>query len=155
MLEIAQRRWNTAAFWALLLAVAAWLTNLLFFVVPSLSRVLPALSVLVAVAALIVMATAVRRAIAQSLIYRGKVLSIILAVVTLALSGLAIASLFGFRKLPSSAEAPQIGQQVPDFALTDAEGRSVSLASLFAASPDDRPPAAPKAVLLIFYRGYW
>jgi len=59
------------------------------------------------------------------------------------------------RALPASADAPHVGQKVPDFTLADTNGQPVSLAQLFALAPGDPSAAAPKAVLLIFYRGYW
>jgi len=155
MPEVGQRRWNSAAIWALLLAIGSLLANLAFFIRPPLQQALPWLSLLLALMALVLVAAALRRAFAQSEVYRGKAVRIVLLVVTLALSGL---NIFGFvqaRALPASAAAPQVGQQVPDFTLANTGGRSVSLESLFAAVPGDSPPAAPKAVLLIFYRGYW
>jgi hypothetical protein len=63
------------------------------------------------------------------------------------------------RKLPNSTAAPQVGQQVPEFTLQDTSGKSVSLDQLLASSSSGSLPAfqnrTPKAVLLIFYRGYW
>jgi peroxiredoxin len=66
-----------------------------------------------------------------------------------------IFTFFLARKLPGTIAAPQIGQRVPDFTLTDANGQSVSLDSLFTPASGEPQSAAPKAVLLIFYRGYW
>lgn len=54
--------------------------------------------------------------------------------------------------LPVSAGAPRVGQKAPDFTLTDASDKSVTLAQLLAEPLNNKPP---KAVLLIFYRGYW
>ncbi|HEY3770729.1 MAG TPA: hypothetical protein VGN44_18790, partial [Candidatus Angelobacter sp.] len=73
------------------------------------------------------------------------------------------------RKLPAADAAPQVGQKAPDFALADTNGNKVSLGQLLG-SGGGAPPvnamsavaanagasataAAPKAVLLIFYRG--
>jgi cytochrome oxidase Cu insertion factor (SCO1/SenC/PrrC family) len=52
--------------------------------------------------------------------------------------------------LPAMAQAPRakpvaVGEQAPDFTLTDQNGRSHSLA----AQRGKRP------VVLVFYRGYW
>ena len=49
----------------------------------------------------------------------------------------------------------QVGQRAPDFTLADSTGRSVSLDDLLAAEPGNLASSGPKAVLLIFYRGYW
>ena len=54
--------------------------------------------------------------------------------------------------LPPSAGAPQVGEKAPDFTLTDVNDKPVTLAQLLAEPIDNKPP---KAVLLIFYRGYW
>ncbi|HZE25074.1 MAG TPA: hypothetical protein VE054_13850 [Blattabacteriaceae bacterium] len=74
--------------------------------------------------------------------------------------------------MPSSAAAPQVGQKVPDFTLADTSGNKVSLDQLLGkadasvsasantatgqAIPVGLSTATPtKAVLLVFYRGYW
>ncbi|HLE63093.1 MAG TPA: hypothetical protein VI750_08145 [Pyrinomonadaceae bacterium] len=54
--------------------------------------------------------------------------------------------------LPASAGAPQVGQKAPDFTLTDSNDNAVALAQLLTEPINNKPP---KAVLLIFYRGYW
>ncbi len=54
--------------------------------------------------------------------------------------------------LPPSSAAPQVGQKAPDFTLTDANDKAVALAQLLTEPINNKPP---KAVLLIFYRGYW
>jgi len=51
------------------------------------------------------------------------------------------------RQLPAKSLALQVGQHAPDFTLPDTNHKPVALASLEA--------SAPKAVLLVFYRGYW
>jgi hypothetical protein len=54
--------------------------------------------------------------------------------------------------LPPSSAAPQIGQKAPDFTLTDLSNKPITLAQLLTEPINNKPP---KAVLLIFYRGYW
>lgn len=151
----AARRWNTATIWALLLAIGALATNLVFFLNPPVQSALPWLNLGLTLAALILLGVGLRRAIAHWQDYRGKALSIVFSVFALILTG---ASLFLFshaRDLPKSAAAPQVGQQLPDFTLEDTSGQQVSLDSLFQFSASDPSTPAPKAVLLIFYRGYW
>jgi len=155
MTEAAKLRWNTVPMWALLLAIVALLTNVAFFVSVPLQSALSWVSLTLAVVALIVMVTGVRRAIVQSQVYRGKVLSIVLAVVTLTVAGLNISGFFGARALPGAASSPQVGQQAPDFTVRDSSGLPTSLDSLFVPAPGAPASDAPKAVLLIFYRGYW
>lgn len=151
----AAERWNTATIWALLLAIGALATNFVFFLNPPLQATLPWLGLGSTVAALVLLGVGIRRGIAHWQNYRGKVLSIVFSVFALILAG---ASLFLFshaRALPSPAAAPQVGQQLPDFMLKATDGQQVSLSSLFQLSPGDSSSPAPKAVLLIFYRGYW
>src|SRR5258708_34852810 len=54
--------------------------------------------------------------------------------------------------LPRSVGAPQVGQKAPDFTLTDSNNKLVTLTQLLTEPINNKPP---KAVLLIFYRGYW
>jgi hypothetical protein len=154
MPEVA-KRWNVAAAWAFLLALAALSVNFIFFVNPPLQAALPWIGAVLAAAALVALAIALWRAIVHSHIYGGKALSIVLAVLTVAVSSANVFIFFHARALPNATGAPQVGQRLPDFTLTDTLGQSVSLDSLFEPQPGDPSPSAPKAVLLIFYRGYW
>ena len=54
--------------------------------------------------------------------------------------------------LPKSAGAPQLGQKAPEFTLTDTNNKPVTLTQLLTEPLNNQQP---KAVLLIFYRGYW
>ena len=83
----------------------------------------------------------------------GKVLGSILGLVTLLIVAVNVLAFVTSHRLPASTKAPQIGQKAPEFTLPDTQGRPVALAQLFAS---DNPQAQPtKAVLLVFYRGYW
>jgi hypothetical protein len=70
----------------------------------------------------------------------------------LLLAGLLFAVFVAGRWLPGSAAAPQVGQKAPDFTLADSNNKPVTLAQLLTEPVNNKPP---KAVLLIFYRGYW
>lgn len=52
----------------------------------------------------------------------------------------------GSKNLPLSTSAPAAGEKAPEFTLSDANGRQVSLSNLLDGS---------NGVLLVFYRGYW
>lgn len=144
-------RRNSALWLALLLLVLAILANILPFLRLTaawftwLDFVLPFL-------ALLVLLVGVVRAFRQPQLYRGKILGTVLTVLTLLICVGSGFFFFGARSIPRSAGAPQIGQRVPDFTLPDSTGQPVTLAQLFAAAPGAAPP---KAVLLVFYRGYW
>lgn len=114
-------------------------------IIPWINLILPALGALLLIIGL-------ARAFGQSKIYRGKIWGSIVTVLSVLLFA---ASVWGFvqsRAVPRSAGAPQVGQRVPDFTLPDVNGQPVSLGQLFASPAGGAPP---KAVLLIFYRGYW
>jgi hypothetical protein len=53
-------------------------------------------------------------------------------------------------QVPASAGAPRVGQRAPDFLLLDQNGKPVGLGDLLRG-----PSGPPKAVALIFYRGFW
>jgi hypothetical protein len=159
MPDATERRRNTAPWWGLLFALGAIGCNVAFFVSPPLQGALPWLSVLFGVLALAFLATGLRRAFGRAHVYRGKVLSVVLTVIALFPLGLTAFAFVKARELPSSTAAPQVGQRVPDFTLSDTSGKPVSLDQLLAAAPSastsQSQASAPKAVLLIFYRGYW
>ena len=98
-------------------------------------------------------AVGLKRAFAMPQVYRGRISASILGAVSLLLVAGSVWLFVHVRDLPASSEAPQVGQKAPDFTLTDTDGNQVSLAQLLASSAGSS--AAPRAVLLVFYRGYW
>ena len=87
------------------------------------------------------------RAYGQPERYRGKISGVVAGGLAVTLFVLFYWGMFVFaRQIPAAAEAPRAGSQAPDFTLTDAGGKSVSLAEMRKAN---------RYVLLIFYRGYW
>lgn len=168
MPELTTRRRNWAPWFAVLLALIAILSNAGFFLGLPGQRAIPWLSVALAIAALLCAVIGVMRAFRQPQVYGGKISSSILGVVSLLICGLVGFASFHSRDLPSSAAAPQVGQKVPDFTLADTSGNKVSLDELLgralgSLSQGSPPPInspyissfRPKAVLLVFYRGYW
>lgn len=151
MPDQSQKRSNRMLWVGLLLLVLAILSNLLYFLkVPAAS--LPWVNLILPVLALLFLVIGLVRAFAQSQIYRGKIWGSVVVVLGLLLVAASTLFFVGARKLPRSGGAPQIGQRVPDFTLSDSTGQPTSLAQLFLASAGAPPP---KAVLLVFYRGYW
>ena len=155
MPDMIESRRNWALWLGFLLALGALLCNAAFFLNPPGQRAIPWLSVLLAGVALIFLVRGLQRAFGQPKVYRGKFLSSILALVSLLLVGVTIFSFFQARAIPASAGAPKVGQKAPDFMLADTSGQPVSLAQLFAPASGDSQGVPPKAVLLVFYRGYW
>jgi hypothetical protein len=159
MPEATDRRKNLAPWWGLFFAIGAVGCNVAFFLSPPGQGAFPWLSLLFAVSALVFLATGLRRAFGTARIYRGKVLSVVLTVIALFPVALTAFAFVKARGLPSPTAAPQVGQRAPDFTLSDTSGKPVSLDQLLApvasASTSQSQAQAPKAVLLIFYRGYW
>ena len=151
MAEASGRRRNGAIWLGLLLTVLGPLRGELEFIgfpespLPWTSLVLPIVGVLLVIIGL-------WRAFRQPQTYRGRIAGSVIAVVCLLLLAGSIKLFSIARQLPESAGAPQVGQRAPDFTLPDSDGHPVSLAQLISGSPGS---AAPKAVLLVFYRGYW
>jgi len=147
-----QKKSNQALWLGLLIVVLGVLSNGLYFLgVPA--PPIPWISLLLPVVGMALVVAGVWRAFARPAVYRGKILGSLAAVLcTLIL----VASVAGFvisKRLPAPAAAtPQVGQRVPDFTLSDSEGHAVSLSTLLSGSAGGAPP---KAVLLVFYRGYW
>jgi len=153
-LALAPRRRNGALF-----AGTAFLFLTVLSNVPSLyamkgfDRVLPWLSLALPALALVCYAVGVKRAFTMREVYRGRVTGSILSAVSLLVVAGSVWLFLHGRDLPGSSGAPKVGQKAPDFTLADTSGSQVSLAQLLTASPGS--VAAPKAVLLVFYRGYW
>ena len=145
---------------ALLLALAAIGVSAGFFFVSFSGEIaLQWLSQLLAVAALVWGVIGVKRAFGQPQVYGGKVIAPIFGVIALLVCGLIGFGWISARNLPRSGGAPQVGQKAPDFTLNDTNGKQVSLGELLgpaqAGATTAAGQASPKAVLLIFYRGYW
>ena len=147
-----QKRSNHALGSGLLLAVLGLLSNGLYFLgfpaapVAWISLLLPVIGFCLVIAG-------VWRAYARSTIYRGKVWGSIAAILTGLILAASVTFFIGARRLPvPSAATPQLGQRVPDFTLPDSQDHPVVFSQLLATSAGSAPP---KAVLLVFYRGYW
>ena len=155
MPAVIERRRNWAFWSGLLFAIGALLCNGVTFLNIGGERAVPWLSVVLALGSLILVAHGLYLTLGQAGVFRRKILGFILSSVSIVLAGIAIFSFIHARALPRSAAAPQLGQKVPDFTLSDTNGRIVSFDQMFAPQAGDSPEVTPKAVLLVFYRGYW
>ena len=109
----------------------------------------PWISLLISVTGFLVVLFGLKRSFGQAY----KIWSVVEAGFSLLFLAGSIAFFWTARHIPAeSAAAPQVGQRVPDFTLPDSTGHPDSLAQLFSVPIQNAPP---KAVLLIFYRGYW
>ncbi len=148
-----RRSWNAGIWVGFLIMVAGLLTYLPFFARFPATRDIPWVNLgLFAVGAALI-ARGLSRAFRRPDLHRGKVFGIVLGGLGVLMAGFFTLGVFHFaRHLPRSEGAPQVGQKAPDFNLLDREGRPVTLSSLLASNGGGQKT---RAVLLVFYRGFW
>jgi hypothetical protein len=155
---LVQRRRNGALFAGvafLFLTILSNFPSLYGLKSPGVQTLLPWVSLVLPGIALICFIVGLKRAFAQPSIYRGKIWGSIVGALSLLLFAGSIWGYYHAKDLPVSSGAPRIGQKAPDFTLSDTSGNQVSLSELLKTPIDVASGKAPKAVLLIFYRGYW
>jgi hypothetical protein len=142
-----KRRWNLLVWIGFVVVLLGVFSYLFVFIRFPVTRDFPWASLLLFVAGGWLLATGLRRAFGQPERYGGKVSGVVLTALSLVIIGLFCYGIFGLTKgLPSTANAPHDGTRAPDFTLSDVNGKSVTLSGLLKSN---------RAVLLIFYRGYW
>ena len=156
------KKFNWQIWAGFLLSVFAFLSYPLLFVRFPSTRDFPWANLLLFLVAIVLVLLGVRRAFASDRTHpiRSKIAGGILATLSLVVLGFFVFTVFiGARMMPASHGAPQVGQQAPDFTLSDTNGRPVALSELLTspinADAGTAGVAAPRGVLLIFYRGYW
>jgi hypothetical protein len=142
-----RRSWNAPIWAGFAVTLVAVISYIPFFARFPNTRDVPWANLLLFLIGGCLLAIGLKRAYGRPERYRGKVSGVVLGVLTLAMFGLFCWGNFIFsRRLPTSSGVPQVGQAAPDFTLPDANGKPVTLSELRKAN---------RAVLLIFYRGYW
>jgi hypothetical protein len=151
------RRRNQPLVAAWIATLLAFFSNFLFFRQFAGESAVPWLGLALFAAALVLCAAALRRAFGNPQVYRGKVAGSIVTLLACLLLAVTLFAFYVSRNIPGVAQAPQAGDRAPEFLLTDSRGVQVSLSSLLSSPLADspRPDGKPKAVLLVFYRGYW
>ena len=151
-----KRKWNLQIWSGFLLAVATVPSYLLFFARFPITRNVPGASWLMFAAAGGLLVAGVHSAFANPEMYRGRIVGLILAVLSLGAVGVfAYATLYASRQLPVAGCAPAVGDKAPEFALADTSGRIVALSMLLSEPMPGIQEGKPRGVLLVFYRGYW
>lgn len=149
------RRFNWPLWAGFLLTIIAFFSYFAFFVRYPVTRDFPWANLLLFLFAAVLLWTGIRRGFARDRPHplRSKIVtSIVTTLGALVIAFFIFVFFIGGRMLPASKGAPQVGQKVPEFRLSDATGRQVSLNELLTTPIDGKKP---KGVLLVFYRGYW
>jgi branched-subunit amino acid ABC-type transport system permease component len=149
------RRFNWPLWVGFLLTLAAFMSYFLIFVWFPVTRDFPWANLLLFAIAAVLLFIGFRRGFASERPHRtrSRIITAIVGTLGVAVIAFFIFAIFiGGRQLPASTGAPQVGQKVPDFTLTDTNGKQVSLNELLSTPVNG---SATKGVLLVFYRGYW
>jgi hypothetical protein len=116
------------------------------------------LSVAIFVVAGAFLVVGLRRAFSQPDAYRGRLAGPILTGFSVLILALLVSANYLVGKhFPAARNAPKVGQPAPAFSLVNTAGKTVLLADVLSTPIADPSGSArpPKAVLLVFYRGYW
>jgi hypothetical protein len=141
------RRWNALVWFGFAIVMVALISYIPIFAVFPVTRDFPWANYLLFLLGGGLLAVGVKRAFRDPQHYRGKIFGSILAVLSVLLFGFFVSAILIFAKqIPSPEQALRSGQPAPPFVLQDVAGKPVASSELW---KDHR------AVLLIFYRGYW
>jgi len=150
-----KKRWNWSLWGGILFVLAGFLSYPFFARFP-LTRDFPWANFLLFGVGGIFLLVGLVRAFGRPQSYRGKIAGPILAAFSVIVFGFFSYLIFyELRELPSSTEAPRVGEKAPAFTLPDQDNNQVSLVDLLAAPASSVSNAKANAVLLIFYRGFW
>jgi hypothetical protein len=144
-----KRKWNWSIWVGFVVAVTG-LFSYEFFARFPVTRDFPWANFLLFGIGLALLVVGLFRAFGRPQVYRGKIFGSILAVIAvLCVAFFSYVIFYVLHQVPASAGAARVGQRAPDFFLLDQNGNPVGLGDLL------RGPSGPKAVALIFYRGFW
>jgi len=150
-----KNRWNWSLWVGFLFVLAGFLSYPFFARFP-ITRDFPWANFLLFGVGGIFLLVGLVRAFGRPQSYRGKIAGPILAAFSVIVFGFFSYLIFyELRELPSSTEAPRVGEKAPAFTLPDQDNNQVSLVDLLAAPASSVSNAKANAVLLIFYRGFW
>ena len=142
-----KRRWNFAIWAGFAFVITALVSYIPLFALFPATRDVPWVNYLLFLVGGFLLAIGIRRAYRDPERYRGKISGSILAGLSLALVALFVFGVaYASKQIPSSKTALRLGSVAPSFTLVDAAGKQVKSSDLLR---DHR------AVVLVFYRGYW
>ena len=144
-----KRKWNWLI-WVGFSAILGGLFSYGFFAQFPITRDLPWANLLLFGIGVVLLVLGLFRAFGRPQLYRGKVFgSIFTAIAVFIIAFFSYEIFYVLRQVPASSGAPRVGQKAPDFILLDQNGYPVGLGDLLSGA------SGPKAVALIFYRGFW
>jgi hypothetical protein len=144
-----ETKWNWPI-WIGFLVVLAGLFSYGFFAQLPITRDFPWANLLLFGIGTALLIVGLFRAFGRPQVCRGKIFgSIFTAIALFLIAFFSYQFFYVLRQVPASSGAPRIGQLAPDFFLLDQSGKPVGLGDLLSG------PSGPKAVALIFYRGFW
>jgi hypothetical protein len=147
MVDRLSRHRNILIWAGFIVVVLALVSYIPVFALFPLTRDVPWVNYLLFAAGLGLLGIGVRRAFRDPAHYRGKIAGSILGALSVLMAAFFVASVVYFAKqIPSAETALRAGQAAPAFTLRDTAGKQISSADLL---KDHR------AIVLVFYRGYW
>jgi hypothetical protein len=142
-----KRRWNILVWVGFAFVITALVSYVPVFALFPVTRDVPWVNYLLFFLGGFLLAVGIMRAFRDPEHYRGKISGSILAGLSLFLFGFFVfGTAYATKRIPSSASALRLGSAAPPFTLADAAGRQVSLSDLL---------QGHRALVLVFYRGYW
>jgi hypothetical protein len=143
----AKRSWNLSLWLGFFFVLSGFLSYTTLFARFPVTRDFPWANLLLFCAGAILLVLGLVRAFGKPRAYRGKIFGSVLGVISALMIALFCYGFFyELRQVPLSTGAPRVGQKAPEFTLPDKDNKPVALADLLSGS---------KAVVLIFYRGFW
>ncbi len=142
-----KRSWNLPIWIGFVIVVIALASYIPVFAPIEATRDFPWANYLLFLLGGALLAIGMRRAYRAPDRYRGKVSGTILSAVAVLLAGFFVfGTTYLTRQIPAAENALHAGQRAPTFTLQNADGKAVAFTDL---------ARNHRAVVLIFYRGYW
>jgi hypothetical protein len=142
-----KRHWNGTIWAGFAIVIVAVVSYIPIFAIFPVTRDIPWANYLLFLLGGGLLAVGVRRAFRDSERYRGKISGSILAVLSVLLCVFFVGTILYFSKqIPSAQTALRTGQLAPPFILEDIARKQVRSSELL---------KGHRAVVLVFYRGYW
>ena len=142
-----RRHWNILIWAGFAVVIAAIVSYIPFFVLFPVTRDVPWANYLLFLIGGLLLTVGLRQAFRDPEHYRGKIIGSILAGLSVLVFGFFVVGILLLGKqIPSPQSALRTGQPAPAFTLLDAAGKQVASSGLL---------KNHRAILLVFYRGYW